>query len=107
MERTARCHRGSSDEEEGGDDVDDPTASQHRSSSDEEEGGDDVDDPTASQHRSSSDENEDQEGGDDVHDRAAQIPSDSLSTIAIHTIVSWVLSNNKKASWHLCSEEKF
>ena len=75
MERTARCHRGSSDEEEGGDDVDDPTASQHRSSSDE---------------------NEDQEGGDDVHDRAAQIPSDSLSTIAIHTIVLWVLSNNKK-----------
>ena len=46
MERTARCHRGSSDEEEGGDDADVPTASQHRSSSEEEEGGDDIDDPT-------------------------------------------------------------
>ena len=48
MERTARCHRGSSDEEEGGDDIDDPTASQHRSSSDEQEGSD----PTATQNRS-------------------------------------------------------
>ena len=46
MERITRCHRGSSDEEEGGDVVDDPTAIQHRSSSDEEEGGHDVDDPT-------------------------------------------------------------